>query len=164
MPHFSAPKLHLVRFRQCGAAGWRTEVEQTVVVARQPQRNRVTGQVILVVLLAAFPLMALLVLEQGRVIEAQRLLIQQLNGDSQQLNSMRVRELQHHSAPAAPPATTPQADTHQQPGAQPQTGTQPHSGAAPERKSRKRHQTQQAPTAPPQEYPATRQLPVRKSA
>jgi len=164
MPHFSARKLHLAMFRQRGAAGWRTEVEQTVVVARQPQRNRLTGQVILVLLLVTFPLMALLVLEQGRVIEAQRLLILQLNGDSQQLNSIRVRDLQNRAKPAVPPAKTPQADTQPQPGAQPQTGTQPHPGAAPERKSRKRHQTQQAPPAPPQEYPGTRQVPVRKAA
>jgi len=145
-------------------------VEQTIVVAGQPQRNRPTGQVILVLLLVTFPLLALLVLEQGRVIDAQRLLIQQLSGDSQQLNSIRVRELQNRAKQATPPAPPPQADTQPQPGAQPQpgpqpqTGTQPQSGAAPERKSRKRRQTQQAPPLPPQEYPGTRPLPVRKSA
>jgi len=133
-------------------------VEQTIVVAGQPQRNRPTGQVILVLLLVTFPLLALLVLEQGRVIDAQRLLIQQLTSDSQQLNSIRVRELQNRAKPAAPSAKTPQADT------QPQTGAQPQSGAAPERKSRKRHESKQAPPPPPQEYPGTRAVPVRKSA
>jgi len=133
-------------------------VEQTIVVAEQPQRNRPTGQVILAVLLVTFPLLALLVLEQGRVIDAQRLLIQQLTSDSQQLNSIRVRELQNRAKPAAPSAKTPQADT------QPQTGAQPQSGAAPERKSRKRHESKQAPPPPPQEYPGTRAVPVRKSA
>jgi len=140
-------------------------VEQTIVVAEQPQRNRPTGQVILVVLLVTFPLMALLVLEQGRVIDAQRMLIQQLNSDSLQLNSMRVRDLQNRAKPpAAPPAKTPQTDTPPQPGAQPQTGAQPPSGAAPQSKSRKRHQSKQAPPPPPQEYPGTRAVPVRKSA
>jgi len=158
MPRFSASKLHFPLCRRGGSAGWRTEVEQTIVVAEQPQRNRPTGQVILVLLLVTFPLLALLVLEQGRVIDAQRLLIQQLTSDSQQLNSIRVRELQNRAKPAAPPAKTPQADTQPQPGAQPQ------SGAAPQSKSRKRHESKQAPPPPPQEYPGTRPLPVRKSA
>ena len=158
MPRFSASKLHFPLCRRGGSAGWRTEVEQTIVVAEQPQRNRPTGQVILAVLLVTFPLLALLVLEQGRVIDAQRLLIRELNSDSQQLNSMRVRELQNRAKPAAPSAKTPQADT------QPQTGAQPQSGAAPERKSRKRHESKQAPPPPPQEYPGTRAVPVRKSA
>ena len=133
-------------------------MEQTIVVAEQPSRNRPTGTVILVMLLVTLPLLALLVLEQGRVIDAQRLLIQQLTSDSQQLNSIRVRELQNRAKPAAPSAKTPQADT------QPQTGAQPQSGAAPERKSRKRHESKQAPPPPPQEYPGTRAVPVRKSA
>ncbi|MGA9207489.1 MAG: hypothetical protein WB347_06795 [Terriglobales bacterium] len=139
-------------------------MEQTIVVAEQPQRNRPTGQVILVVLLVTFPLMALLVLEQGRVIDAQRLLIQQLTSDSLQLNSIRVRDLKNRAKPAAPPAKTPQADPQPQAGAQPQTGAQPQSGAAPQSKSRKRHQSKQAPPPPPQEYPGTRAVPVRKSA
>lgn len=158
MPTFSASKLHFPVRRRGGSAGWRTEVEQTIGVAEQQQRNRPTGQVILVVLLVTFPLLALLVLEQGRVIDAQRLLIQQLASDSQQLSSIRIRELQNRAKPAAPVAKTPQADT------QPQTGAQPQSGPAPERKNRKRHQSKQAPPAPPQEYPGTRPLPVRKSA
>jgi hypothetical protein len=133
-------------------------VEQTVVVAEPPQRNRPTGQVILVLLLATFPLLALLVFEQGRVIEAQRMLIQQLASDSQELNSIRVRELKNRAKQAAPSDKTPQAD------AQPQPGTQPQPGAAPQAKNRKRRaQTQQAPPPPPQEYPGTRPVPVRKS-
>ena len=139
-------------------------MEQTIVVAERPERNRPTGQVILVLLLVTFPLLALLVLEQGRVIDAQRLLIQQLNSDSLQLNSIRVRDLQNRAKPAAPTAKTPQADTQQQPAAPPQTGAQPQPGAAPQAKNHKRRQTQQAPPAPPQEYPGTRPVPVRKSA
>lgn len=133
-------------------------MEQTVVVAERPQRNRPTGQVILVLLLVAFPLLALLVFEQGRVIEAQRTLIQQLSSDSQELNSMRVRDLKNRAKQATPPADKiPQADSQAQTGAQPQAGTTPP-------KSRKRHQTQQTPPPPPQEYPASRPMPVRKSA
>jgi len=126
-------------------------VEQTIVVAEQPSRNRPTGTVILVMLLVTLPLLALLVLEQGRVIDAQRLLIRELNSDSQQLNSMRVRELQNRAKPAAPTAKTPPADTQHQP------------GAAPEPKNHKRHESKQAAPLPPQEYPATRPVPVRKA-
>jgi hypothetical protein len=132
------------------------EVEQTVVVTEQPPRNRVTGQVILAVLLFTFPLLALLVMEQGRVIDAQRLLIQQLSSDSYQLSAMRMRELQNRSKQAAPSAKTPQADKQK-------PSTQPNSGAAPQPKTRKRHESQQAPPPPPQEYPASRPVPVRKA-
>lgn len=145
----------------------RTEdvVEQTIVVAEQPRRNRPTGQVILVLLLVAFPLLALLVFEQGRVIDAQRMLIQQLSVDSQELNSMRVRDLKNRAKQAAPPSDkAPQADKTQPADSQAQTGAQPQAGATPQPKSRKRHQTQQTPPPPPQEYPGTRPVQVRKSA
>lgn len=139
-------------------------MEQNVVVAEQPKRNRPTGQVILVVLLSTFPLLALLVFEQGRVIDAQRMLIQQLSSDSQELNSIRVRELKDRAKHAAPPLQSPQADKTPQADSPAQPGAQPQSGAAPQAKNHKHRQTQQAPPPPPQEYPATRPVPVRKSA
>ena len=131
-------------------------MDQTIVIAGQPSRNRPVGTVIVVLLLVTFPLLALLVVEQGRVIDSQRLLIQQLNGDSQQLNAIHVRELQDRMKQADKAAKNPPTDAQQQPGAQPQ------SGAAPQSKDQKRHESTQAP-APPQEYPATRPVPVRKS-
>jgi hypothetical protein len=133
------------------------EVEERISVAEKPPRNRLSGQVILAVLLVAFPLLALLVVEQGRVIGAQRVLIQQLSSDSQQLNAIRMHELQSRKQ-AAPPAKTPQAESQPQPSIKPE----PH--AAPRHKNRKRHESQQASPLPPQEYPATRPTPVRKSA
>jgi len=157
MPGSSASKLHRPLFRRRGSAGWRTVVDQTIVVAGQPSRNRPVGTVIVVLLLVTFPLLALLVLEQGRVIDAQRLLIRQLNSDSQQLNAIRVRELQDRNKPGAPAAKNPPPD------AQPQPGAQPQSGAAPQSKNPKRHESTQSTPAPPQEYPATRRVPVRKS-
>ena len=131
-------------------------MEQTIAVAAMPSRNRPNGTVILLVLLVTFPLLALLVLEQSRVIDAQRLLIQQLNSDSQQLNAMRVREAQERMKHSAPSAKTPSA------GAQ-QPSTEQHAGAGAEGKSRKPRESKQAPPAPPQEYPATRPVPVRKA-
>ena len=132
-------------------------MEQPIVVAGQPSRNRFSGHVIVVVLLIAFPLLALLVLQQGRVIDAQRLLIRQLSSDSQQLHAMRVHELQNRGKQAAPPAKAPSADNQLQPGAQPQHGP------APDNRSRKRRESKQTQPAPPQEYPATRQVPVRRA-
>lgn len=132
-------------------------MDETIVIAGQPSRNRPVGTVIVVLLLVTFPLLALLVVEQGRVIDSQRLLIQQLNVDSQQLNHMRVRELQDRMKQADKTAKNPAAGAQSQPGAQPQ------SGAAPQSKDQKRHESTQAPPAPPQEYPATRPVPVRKS-
>ena len=132
-------------------------MDETIVIAGQPSRNRPVGTVIVVLLLVTFPLLALLVVEQGRVIDSQRLLIQQLNIDSQQLNAIHVRELQERMKQADKAAKHPPADAQSQPGAQPQ------SGAAPQSKDQKRHESTQAPSAPPQEYPATRPMPVRKS-
>ncbi len=126
-------------------------MEQTIVEAGKPSRNRPQGQVILVVLLVAFPLLALLVREQSRVIDVQRLLIRQLAADSGELNSIRVRELQNRAKPAAPSAQTPPADSQQQ------------APAAPGRKRHKRHESTQVPPPPPQEYPASRPVPARKS-
>ena len=130
-------------------------MEQTIVEAVQPSRNRPQGQVILVVLLIAFPLLALLVREQSRVIDTQRLLIQQLAIDSSQLNSLRVRELQNRAKPAAPSASAPSANA-------PSAMTKATS-ATPERQPRKRHESKQEPTPGPQEYPGSRAVPVRKS-
>ena len=158
MPRSSASKLHLPVFRRRALAGWRTEVDQAIIVAGQASRNRPTGTVIVVLLLVTFPLLALLVVEQGRVIDAQRLLIRQLNIDSRQLNSIRMREAQDRARKASPATKTPPPDVQQQP------GTEQQPGAAPQRKNRKRRESKQESPAPPQEYPATRQVPVRKAA
>lgn len=121
-------------------------MEPTIVVA-EPQRPPVQGRVILIVLLLAVPLLSALVLQQQRVIEAQRVLIRQLFGDTRELNAIRIRDQQNHAKQAAP-ATKPQA---QAPAANP----------APEKKERK--QNRQEKPAFPQEYPAQRHIPVRNA-
>jgi len=133
------------------------QVEASVVVAARPRRNRLTGQVILAVLLVTFPLLAWLVMEQGRVIDAQRLLIQQLSADSQQLNAMKVREIQDHAKQTAPASKT----DDQAQSSKPQ---QKQKSAPPEHKNRTHRSKEVAPPPPPQEYPASRQVPVRKGA
>lgn len=63
---------------------------QAVAVPKAPKV--LPGRMILLTLLVTLPFLALLVMEQGRVIDSQRLLIQQLVGDSLELNSMKVRD------------------------------------------------------------------------
>ena len=133
-------------------------MERITIAGGEPSRNRSNGQVTVILLLITLPLLALLVFQQGRVIDTQRVLIRQLNSDSQQLNAIRVQELQKRSNQTHPPAATPQADAPQQP----RSGQQP--SIAPERKNPKPRESKKAAPPPPQEYPATRAVPVRKSA
>jgi hypothetical protein len=129
-------------------------VEEHTMVSEfaEPAQPRSKGTVILIVLLATFPLLALLVWQQGRVIDNQRVLIQQLFGDSQELNAMRIRERQNQSKPAATvPDTTAKADHP--------AAAAPATPAAPARKHTKRTQPEK-PSAP-QEYPASRPVPTR---
>jgi len=124
-------------------------MEQTISTTPERSRNRPQGQVILAVLLVTFPLLALLVREQSRVIDAQRLLIQQLAVDSEQLNSMRMRELASRAKPAVPAPSAPASDTQKQ--------TTP----IPKPKSHKRPESK--PNHTPQEYPSSRPIPARSS-
>lgn len=50
-----------------------------------------------VIMLAAYLMLSLLVIEQARVIDSQRTLIRALFSDSLQLNDMRVREHQRQA-------------------------------------------------------------------
>ncbi len=72
-----------------------------------PERPLVQGRLILITLLAIFPFLALLVMEQSRVIEAQRALIRQLANDSMELNSLKMHATKSSATPVAPasPAT-----------------------------------------------------------
>jgi hypothetical protein len=58
-----------------------------------------------VVMLVAYLLLSLLILEQGRIIESQRTLIRELFSDSLQLNAMKVEK---HQADQQAPAPSPQ--------------------------------------------------------
>jgi hypothetical protein len=114
-------------------------VEQTLP-AIAPERPRSHGRLILLTLLVVFPFLALLVTEQGRVIDSQRLLIQQLVGDSLELNQMKARDLKNRALEAPPAA--PQSRSNQQP------------GEASKPKARERNQA--APNAPAPARPAQR--------
>ena len=111
-----------------------------------PRPRKIKARVLLAMLLVVFPVLVLLVREQGRVIDAQRLLIQQLFGDSQELNAMRVRDL-NNRRPQATPAPAPQA-----PADTPQAGA----GTKPERNKRQQDQARKPALPPAQEYPVSR--------
>ena len=68
-------------------------MEEVHAVAVPKAPKVLPGRMILLTLLITLPFLALLVMEQGRVIDSQRLLIQQLVGDSLELNNMKVRDL-----------------------------------------------------------------------
>ncbi|MBV9087521.1 MAG: hypothetical protein JOY79_08560 [Acidobacteriaceae bacterium] len=70
------------------------EPAQVIAIPKVPKI--LPGRMILLTLLITLPFLALLVMEQGRVIDSQRLLIQQLVGDSLELNSMKVRDMNNN--------------------------------------------------------------------
>jgi hypothetical protein len=113
------------------------------------RRNRISSQVMALLLLTVFPLMSLLVVEQGRVIDSQRGLIRILNHDSQALNAIRLHEVQNRARQDASRSKN-SAD-----------GQQPPATPAPEHKKSKRQESPKPPA--PQEYPALRQVPARKA-
>ena len=51
-------------------------------------------QLVITVLIATSIFMALLIVQQGRIIDSQRVLIQQLFKDSQELSAMKVQHIQ----------------------------------------------------------------------
>jgi hypothetical protein len=75
---------------------------------------------ILITLLAVFPFLALLVMEQSRVIEAQRGLIRQLVGDSMELNTIKAHSTRSNAAPVSPAGPASPAPKSQAPAVKPQ--------------------------------------------
>ena len=153
---FSASKLQRQSVPAWSPGRRRAELEQTIV-AEQPRRNRLNGQVIMVLLLVAVPLLALLIVQQGRVIDAQKLLIRQLSSDSQQLNAFRVRELQNRNKQGQRSAGKPESNV-------PRAESSPQPGAAPEQKNLNRPESKRSQPHFPQEYPGARPMPTKKSA
>jgi len=68
-----------------------------------------------VVMLFTYILLSLLVLEQSRIIEAQRSLIRELFSDSLQLNAMRVEKHQTDQRSTPPPPAPAPAPTAPEP-------------------------------------------------
>jgi hypothetical protein len=90
--------------------------EEAVVIARPKQQLL---PLLVVLFLISYGLLALLVVEQGRTIENQRSLIQQLFSDSVELTSLKGKNYQQqHPKPGTPLKARPQA---QPPSSQNQT-------------------------------------------
>lgn len=105
---------------------------QTAIMHAGSRRPRIQGRVLLASLLLIFPLLALLIFEQGRVINSQRMLIQQLSHDSMELGHMKMRESQQQNKNV--PSN--QAQEAERNAAQ---QTQPPAEAKPPRKNRKQN-------------------------
>jgi len=73
--------------------------------------------VLIVLFIISYSLLCILVIEQGSTIDAQRFLIRQLLGDSQQLSSMKMKHNQKSDGKGQANSTT-QGTPQAQPGAQ----------------------------------------------
>ena len=83
--------------------------EEAVVIAKPKQQLL---PLLVVLFLISYGLLALLVVEQGRTIENQRSLIQQLFSDSVELTSLKGKNFQQqHPKPGTPLKAKPQAQT-----------------------------------------------------
>ncbi|HVO80624.1 MAG TPA: hypothetical protein VMT28_07825 [Terriglobales bacterium] len=100
-----------------------------------PKRKHTLLPVLVVLFLISYGLMSLLVVEQGRTIDAQRNLIRQLFSDSAELTSLKGKALQkqHAAAPAPPQA---EGRTQASPEAKAQT---PPSQASPRDNAKSEH-------------------------
>ena len=117
-------------------------MEEAQVIAVPKVPRIMPGRMILLTLLVTLPFLGLLVMEQGRVIDSQRLLIQQLVGDSLELNSMKVRDA-NNNRQAQTNKSTPQTP------AGPQSKvTQPGAATKPQKKADQK-QTPAQPQVPP---------------
>lgn len=91
--------------------------EEAIVL---PKKRNGMLPILIVLFLISYALMSVLVVEQGRTIEAQRNLIHDLFTDSAQLNAMKVKELLRQRTAAQPPAK----NNSQTPGPSPEVLTQ----------------------------------------
>lgn len=105
---------------------------QSAIMLARTRRPRIQARVLLASLLVIFPMLALLIFEQGRVISSQRMLIQQLAHDSLELGQMKMRQSEQQNKNSAAKQTQ-EAERN---AAQPE---QPRAEAKPPRKERKQN-------------------------
>jgi hypothetical protein len=84
-------------------------LQEEAVVAAKPKQQLLP--LLVVLFLISYGLLALLVVEQGRTIENQRSLIQQLFSDSAELTALKGKNIQQHVRPGTPLKAKPQAQT-----------------------------------------------------
>ena len=97
---------------------------QSAIMHAGTRRPRIQARVLLASLLLIFPMLALLIFEQGRVISSQRILIQQLAHDSMELGHMKMRQSeQQNKSTGAKPAQ--EAEQNAVPQEQPRANAKP---------------------------------------
>ena len=109
--------------------------EEAVVVAKPKQQLL---PLLVVLFLISYGLLALLVVEQGRTIENQRSLIQQLFSDSAELTSLKGKNFrQQHPKPGTPLKAKPQAQTPSSQNQTPSSQTNPPDNVASQKRAGK---------------------------
>jgi hypothetical protein len=122
---------------------------QENVVAEQPKSKHSLLPLLVVLFLISYGLLALLVVEQARTIDAQRSLINQLFGDSVELSSMKGRAFQQqHPKSKAQPRSRSQAQTPSTQIQTPSSQVAPNNKVVSQRKGSKFQK--QVPQKPPQ--------------
>ena len=117
-----------------------------------PKSKHTLLPLLIILFLVSYGIMSLLVVEQGRTIDAQRNLIRSLFSDSSELSAMKGKIVQDRNARAAEAEAQGQAQTN----AQPAPDTKPHppaAQAAPQDNARNEHKKvgKPAPMRPPQD-------------
>jgi hypothetical protein len=115
---------------------------ETVLVITKPKYTLVP--LLTVLFLVSYGLMTLLIVEQGRTIDSQRYLIQQLFGDSSQLTALQGKAIQKQRAEAQAQA---EAKAHSSQAQTPSAQATPRDNAKSDRKARKFRRP--APQKPP---------------
>jgi len=110
-----------------------------------PQKKRGWLPFLTVLFLISYGLMTMLIVEQGRTIESQRTLIQELFGDSAQLSAMKLKASVEHAQAAQAQSALTQAPAAQGPSSQIQNpSTQAPAKQAPSSQAAHRNQSQAA--------------------
>lgn len=96
-----------------------------------PRRKRGWLPLLTVLFMISYGLMTMLIVEQGRTIESQRALIQELFGDSAQLSALKLKASVAHAQAAQAQSDLNQAPAAHSPSSQSQNQTQNPSAQAP---------------------------------
>lgn len=110
-----------------------------------PQRKRGWLPLLTVLFMISYGLMTMLIVEQGRTIESQRVLIQELFGDSAQLSAMKLKVSVERAQAAQAQSALTQAPAAHSPSSQTQNpSTQAPAKQAPSSQAVHRNQSQAA--------------------
>lgn len=92
-----------------------TEMNPLTMSEAEPARKRGWLPILVVLFLISYGLMTMLIVEQGRTIESQRVIIHELLNDSTELSAVRAKALQESHAQAVDPQIAPKNPSSQKP-------------------------------------------------